>query len=173
MPVLDVRDLSIRLATDEGSFSPVTGLDFAVEAGEILGIVGESGCGKSVTLLALMGLLPAGSATSGSVVLEGRDLLDLGPGALRGIRGAEMAMVFQDPMSSLNPYLSVGRQVTEVLETHRGLGRDEARRLAGQLIEQVHVPDAAQCLDRYPHELSGGMRQRVMLAMALAGEPRV
>lgn len=173
MAVLDVRSLAVRLETDEGSFTPVAGVDFAVAPGEILGIVGESGCGKSLTLLALMGLLPAGGSARGSACLGERDLLELGPADLRKVRGAEMAMVFQDPMSSLNPYLTVGRQVTEVLQAHGKLSGQDAAGRARELMEQVHVPDAAQCLERYPHQLSGGMRQRVMVAMALACEPRV
>jgi len=171
--LLEVEDLRVRFRDEAGTSEPVKGVGFSLAAGEILGIVGESGCGKSLTLLGLMGLLPPGAAAKGEATLAGEDLLSMSPTRLRQARGSELAMVFQDPMSSLNPYLTVGRQVGEVLEVHRGMGRGEARARAAELLEQVHVPDAKDRLDRYPHELSGGMRQRVMIAMALACEPRV
>jgi len=173
MALLEVEALRIRIRDEAGTSEPVKGMDFRLEAGEILGIVGESGCGKSLTLLSLMGLLPPGAEVSGSAMLAGEQLLSMSPARARRLRGAELAMVFQDPMSSLNPYLTVGRQVGEVLEVHREMGRAQARARAAELLELVHVPDAADRLDRYPHELSGGMRQRVMIAMALACEPSV
>ena len=173
MPILAVEDLRVRIRDERGASQPVAGVDFSLESGEILGLVGESGCGKSLTLLALMGLLPPGAKVAGSALLGGRDLLELAPAEHRRVRGAELAMVFQDPMSSLNPYLTVGRQIAEVLEVHRCFGKADAWRRAGELLEQVHVPDASDRLHRYPHELSGGMRQRVMIAMALACEPTV
>jgi oligopeptide transport system ATP-binding protein len=173
VPILAVEDLRVRIRDERGASQPVAGVDFSLESGEILGLVGESGCGKSLTLLALMGLLPPGAKVAGSALLGGRDLLELAPAEHRRVRGAELAMVFQDPMSSLNPYLTVGRQIAEVLEVHRCFGKADAWRRAGELLEQVHVPDASDRLHRYPHELSGGMRQRVMIAMALACEPTV
>jgi peptide/nickel transport system ATP-binding protein len=152
----------------------VNGISFDVAAGETLGIVGESGCGKSVTSLALLGILPrAGRVTSGSAVFGDRDLLQLEDEQLRSIRGREIAMIFQDPMSSLNPVLTVGRQICEALETHLGMHGRQADRRAAELLDQVGIANAKLRLKDYPHQFSGGMRQRAMIAMALACEPKL
>ena len=160
--------------TSRGTVYAVNGISFEVAAGETLGIVGESGCGKSVTSLALLGILSrAGRVTSGSATFGGRDLLKLDDQQLRKIRGREIAMIFQDPMSSLNPVLTVGRQIREVLETHFDMERRPADRRATELLEQVGIPSARQRLEDYPHQFSGGMRQRAMIAMALACDPKL
>jgi peptide/nickel transport system ATP-binding protein len=152
----------------------VNGVSFDIAAGETLGIVGESGSGKSVTALALLGILSrAGRVTGGRAHFGGKDLLSLRDDQLRKIRGREVAMIFQDPMSSLNPVLTVGRQIREVLATHFGMEKKEANRRAAELLDQVGIPGARQRLGDYPHQFSGGMRQRAMIAMALAGEPKL
>jgi oligopeptide/dipeptide ABC transporter ATP-binding protein len=172
-PLLRVRDLVSEFRTDHGVLRAVDGVSFEVLRGQILGVVGESGCGKSVTALSILGLLPRprGRIASGSIQLEGRELVGLAERELRAIRGARVAMIFQDPMGSLNPYLSVGEQIAEVAELHLGLSRREAWRRAVQLLERVNIPDPARRAAGYPHELSGGMRQRAMIAMALCCEP--
>ncbi|MDQ3672200.1 MAG: ABC transporter ATP-binding protein [Actinomycetota bacterium] len=173
-PLLSVDDLRVEFWTSRGTVYAVNGISFEVAAGETLGIVGESGCGKSVTSLALLGILSrAGRVTSGSALFGGRDLLTLGDEQLRKIRGREIAMIFQDPMSSLNPVLTVGRQIREALETHFDMERRPADRRATELLEQVGIPSARQRLEDYPHQFSGGMRQRAMIAMALACEPKL
>jgi len=173
-PLLDVRGLTVGFPTVRGVSRVVSDLSFQVAEGEILGLVGESGSGKSVTCRALLGLVPEpGAILAGEVRLDGRDLLGLDPRALREVRGAEMAMVFQDPMSSLNPVLTVGRQITETLTQRNGLSRRAARGRAVELLDRVGIPAAERRIASYPHELSGGMRQRVMIALALAGEPRL
>jgi oligopeptide transport system ATP-binding protein len=174
-PLLSVRDLAVRFDTPYGSVRAVDGVSFDLEQGECLGLVGESGSGKSVTNLALLGLvpMPPGVIESGSVHFGGRDLLALSPEELRRIRGNRIAMIFQDPMTSLNPLLTVGRQLTEVLEQHRGLSHREARDLCARGLGDVGIPDPEARLDSWPHELSGGMRQRVMIAMALLCQPQV
>jgi len=173
-PLLSVEDLRVEFWTSRGTVYAVNGISFDVKAGETLGIVGESGCGKSVTSLALLGILSrAGRVTSGSALFEGRDLLALDDDELRKIRGREIAMIFQDPMSSLNPVLTVGRQIREALETHFDMERRPADRRAAELLEQVGIPSARQRLGDYPHQFSGGMRQRAMIAMALACEPKL
>ncbi|MAF65204.1 MAG: peptide ABC transporter ATP-binding protein [Planctomycetes bacterium] len=174
-PLLSVRDLAVRFDTPHGSVRAVDGVSFDLAEGETLGLVGESGSGKSVTNLALMGLIPRppGVIEAGSVRFGERDLLALAPEELRRIRGNEIAMIFQDPMTSLNPLLTVGRQLTEVLEEHRGLSRREARSLCARGLADVGIPEPETRLDSWPHELSGGMRQRVMIAMALLCQPRV
>jgi oligopeptide transport system ATP-binding protein len=174
-PLLSVRDLAVRFDTPYGSVRAVDGVSFDLEQGECLGLVGESGSGKSVTNLALLGLvpMPPGVIESGSVHFDGRDLLALSPEELRRIRGNRIAMIFQDPMTSLNPLLTVGRQLTEVLEEHRGLSHREARDLCARGLGDVGIPDPEARLDSWPHELSGGMRQRVMIAMALLCQPQV
>jgi peptide/nickel transport system ATP-binding protein len=152
----------------------VDGVTFSVRAGETVGLVGESGSGKSVTSLALMRLLPSrGVNVGGSVTFEGMDLLSLPGDSMRDIRGRDMAMVFQDPMSSLNPVLTVGRQITEVLRRHRGMQGDEAREEAVTLLSRVGIPDPARRFREYPHQLSGGMRQRALIAISLACKPRL
>ncbi|TDU28786.1 oligopeptide transport system ATP-binding protein [Panacagrimonas perspica] len=171
MTLLDVRDLSIRFKTPEGVVQAVEGLSFALAQGGTLGIVGESGAGKSQTAMAVLGLLARNAKVSGSIRFEDRDLLKLPESQLSKLRGNRIAMVFQDPMTSLNPYLRVEVQLGEVLERHRGLSRSAARAESLRLMQAVHIPDAAQRLRSYPHELSGGQRQRVMIAIALACQP--
>jgi oligopeptide transport system ATP-binding protein len=149
----------------------VAGLSFTLNAGETLGIVGESGSGKSQTLFSILGLLPDTAETSGSVLFEGQELLGLPPSALNKLRGDRVALVFQDPMTALNPYLTVERQLSEVLQYHRGLSRRKAREEALAALRRVHIPEPERQLDRYPHQLSGGMRQRVVIAMAMIGQP--
>jgi oligopeptide/dipeptide ABC transporter ATP-binding protein len=168
-PVLSVHNLSLRI----GNIVPVQELSFDVNAGEILGIVGESGSGKSLTLRAILGLLPRVVQTSGSIFWRGRDLTRLGEPELRALRGGEIAIVFQEPMTALDPVLTIGRQVTETLAEHLGLRGRSARSRAIELLDIVGIPDARQRLSSYPHEFSGGMRQRAMLAIALAGGPKL
>jgi len=173
-PLLSVSDLEVRFWTGRGIVHAVNGISFDISPGETLGIVGESGCGKSVTSLALMGILPrAGRATKGEALFEGRDLLKLSDDELRRIRGREIGMIFQDPMTSLNPVLTVGRQIREALQTHFDLDRKEANGRAAELLDQVGIPSAAARLKDYPHQFSGGMRQRAMIAMSLACEPKL
>jgi len=174
-PVLDVRGLEVTFRTDHGLVRAVDGVSFALEAGETLGLVGESGSGKSVTNLALMGLVPSppGDVRAERILVAGHDLAALTPRALQRVRGRDVAMIFQDPMTSLNPLLTVGRQLTEGLEVH-GLARGkDARRRAAAGLGEVGIPEPETRLRQYPHELSGGMRQRVMIAMALLCEPKV
>jgi peptide/nickel transport system ATP-binding protein len=171
--LLRVRRLVSEFHTDRGVVRAVDGVDFEVGRGEILGLVGESGCGKSVTALSVLGLLarPRGRIASGSIELDGRELVGLPESELVRIRGARVAMIFQDPMSSLNPYLQVGEQIAEGAELHLGLTRRQAWQRAVELLERVNIPDPARRAQQYPHELSGGMRQRAMIAMALSCEP--
>jgi oligopeptide transport system ATP-binding protein len=171
--VLEVKDLSVRFRTNDGAVYAVNNVSFELGRGQTLGIVGESGSGKSQTVLAMMGLLARNGTASGQVLHHGRNLLGLAPAELNAVRGDRIAMIFQDPMTSLNPYLTVERQMTEVLELHRGLGRREARVRAIAALDAVKIPDAKRRIDFYPHEFSGGMRQRVMIAMALLCEPEV
>ncbi|HEU0214664.1 MAG TPA: ABC transporter ATP-binding protein [Jiangellaceae bacterium] len=173
--LLDVRDLSVAF-TRKGSrdVRAVDGVSFTVDAGETMGLVGESGSGKSVTSLAVMGLLPRrGVRVGGEVHFDGDDLLTLPPERMRDIRGQDIAMVFQDPMSSLNPVVPIGIQVTEVLHRHQDLKGDVARAAAAELLARVGIPDPTRRLKEYPHQLSGGMRQRALIAMALACQPRL
>ena len=173
-PLLAVRDLRVQFWTRRGTVHAVNGVSFDVALGETLGIVGESGCGKSVTSLALLGILPrAGRVVDGTATFGGRDLLRLSDRELRRVRGREIAMIFQDPMTSLNPVLTIGRQIREPLETHFGMGRDAANRRVIELLGQVGIPSAKARLGDYPHEFSGGMRQRVMIAMALSCKPEL
>ncbi len=171
MPLLSVRDLRVDFSTPDGVVEAVRGIDFNLDAACTLGIVGESGSGKSQTVLSLMGLLADNGRSSGSARFEGRELIGMPDGELRGIRGNRIAMIFQDPMTSLNPYLRIGVQMAQVLELHEGLGRREALRRCGELLEAVRIPDADKRLDSWPHELSGGMRQRVTIATALLCKP--
>src|SRR5436190_18258773 len=172
--LLSVEDLRVAFWTQRGTVYAVNGVSFAVDAGETLGIVGESGCGKSVTSLAVMGILPrAGRVKSGRAVFDGRDLLTLGDRELRSIRGKDIAMIFQDPMTSLNPVMTIGRQIRESLQTHLGLDKNASVDRAAELLAQVGIPSAKDRISDYPHQFSGGMRQRAMIAMALACEPKL
>ncbi|MGD2017013.1 MAG: ABC transporter ATP-binding protein [Planctomycetota bacterium] len=175
MPILDVRNLRVRFETHHGVVRAVDGVSFTLDEGETLGLVGESGSGKSVTNLALMGLIPSppGVVEADALRFGDRDLLALGDEELRRVRGNEISMIFQDPMTSLNPLLTIGRQLTEVLEVHERISRREARRRAAAGLADVGIPEPERRLDQYPHELSGGMRQRVMIAMGLLCRPRI
>jgi oligopeptide transport system ATP-binding protein len=173
-PLLRVEDLRVEFKTQRGIVHAVNGISFDIDAGETLGLVGESGCGKSVTALALLGILARNArVTSGSATFGGRDLLQLSQRELRSIRGKEIAMIFQDPMTSLNPVLTIGRQIREVLETHFDLERKATDARVVELLDQVGIPNARDRVDDYPHQFSGGMRQRAMIAMALACEPKL
>src|SRR5438094_1822058 len=168
-PLLAVENLHVRFWTRRGTVHAVNGISFDIARGETLGIVGESGCGKSVTSLAILGLLARnGRVESGEARFAGSDLIRQNDRALRRIRGREISMIFQDPMTSLNPVLTIGRQIREALQTHFGMGRKEAHARAVELLEQVGIPEARRRADDYPHQFSGGMRQRAMIAMALA-----
>jgi peptide/nickel transport system ATP-binding protein len=173
--LLEVRDLQTRFQTDEGELSAVDGVSFSVEAGRTLAIVGESGCGKSVTSLSIMGLLPkpAGRIAGGSVRFEGRELTTLPERDLQDLRGNALAMIFQEPMSSLNPAFTIGEQIVETLLRHRPMSRAQASARALEMLRRVRIPAPEQRLHDYPHKLSGGMRQRAMIAIALACEPRL
>jgi peptide/nickel transport system ATP-binding protein len=171
--VLELRDLSVTFSTDRGALRPVDGISLSVAAGRTLAVVGESGCGKSVTALAVMGLLPPAARLGGSVRLAGQELATLGAEERRLRRGREMAMIFQEPMTSLNPAFTAGEQVAEVLRLHQGLSPAAAFDAAIAMLARVRIPDAARRAKQYPHQLSGGMRQRVMIAMALACRPRL
>jgi oligopeptide transport system ATP-binding protein len=173
-PLLAVENLEVRFWTGRGIIHAVNGISFDIAPGETLGIVGESGCGKSVTSLSLLGILPrAGRVTAGSARFEGRDLIGLTDEELRTIRGKEIAMIFQDPMTSLNPVLTIGRQIREALETHFDMDKNTANARAAELLDQVGIPSAKSRFRDYPHQFSGGMRQRAMIAMALACEPKL
>ncbi|MGH3325177.1 MAG: ABC transporter ATP-binding protein [Streptomyces sp.] len=174
-PLLAVRDLRVEFRTRDGVAQAVNGVSFGVSAGETLAVLGESGSGKSVTAQAIMGILdtPPGRITGGEIRFEGRDLLTLPAEERRKIRGARMAMIFQDALSSLNPVLSVGYQLGEMFRVHRGASRKEARAKAVELMDRVRIPAARARAGDYPHQFSGGMRQRIMIAMALALEPRL
>jgi oligopeptide/dipeptide ABC transporter ATP-binding protein len=172
--MLTVEDLKVEFWTRRGTVYAVNGISFDIAPGETLGIVGESGCGKSVTSLALMGILPrAGRITGGTATFQDRDLLKLSDHQLRKVRGREIAMIFQDPMTSLNPVLTIGRQIREALETHFDMDKGEANARAAELLDQVGIPSAKARIRDYPHQFSGGMRQRAMIAMALACEPKL
>jgi peptide/nickel transport system ATP-binding protein len=172
--LLEVNDLRTFFKTRAGEVHAVDGVSFSLESGQTLGIVGESGCGKSVTAFSIMGLvLPPGRVVGGSVMFDGRELVGRKDKELENIRGKEIGMIFQDPMTSLNPTLTIGTQITETLRRHLEMTREEARRRAIQLLEEVHIPNAAARLDDYPHRYSGGMRQRVMIAIALSCSPKL
>ena len=173
-PILEVKGLRTSFYTRDGVVRAVDGIDFHVDRGEIMGLVGESGCGKSVTSLSIMGLVGRpGKVEAGEVLFDGRDLLKLKGSEMRKLRGDRLSMIFQQPQSSLNPVWDVGRQVGEVLEIHRGMKRGPARARALELLRMVGIPDPERRLKSYPHEVSGGMAQRVMIAMALACEPEL
>ena len=169
--LLSVRDLSVQFRLPEGQMTAVDSVSFDVKPGEVLGIVGESGSGKSQILFALMGLLASNGKATGQVRFQGQDLLALSAQALDKVRGVSLSMIFQDPMTSLNPYMRVGDQLAEGLIVHKGLSRGEAGKAAVAMLDRVRIPDAANRARRYPHEFSGGMRQRVMIAMALLVRP--
>lgn len=171
--LLQVHNLQVQFATQDGPVYAVNGLSFALRRGETLGIVGESGSGKSQTALAIMGLLASNGQASGRIDYQGRDMLRLSETERNTVRGSHIAMAFQDPMTALNPYLTVERQMTETLQLHRGMDRKTARARAVRMLDAVKIPAAASRIDMYPHEFSGGMRQRVMLAMALLCEPAI
>src|SRR6186713_174134 len=173
-PLLSVEDLRVEFWTQRGTVHAVNGISFDIAPGETLGIVGESGCGKSVTSLALMGILPrAGRITGGTAMFGDRDLFELSDRELRRVRGRDIAMIFQDPMTSLNPVLTIGRQIREALETHFDMNKKQAMSRASELLDQVGIPSPEIRLKDYPHQFSGGMRQRAMIAMALACEPKI
>ncbi|MBF6589484.1 MAG: ABC transporter ATP-binding protein [Ktedonobacterales bacterium] len=173
--LLEVKNLKVQFKTREGPIHAVEGVSFHVDEGEALGIVGESGSGKSVTSLAVMRLLPTPPAEipDGEILFEGKDLLELPESQMRKVRGGDIAMIFQDPMTSLNPVLTIERQLIEPLQLHLGLRRSQARNRARELLEAVGIPDAARRLRGYPHQFSGGMRQRVMIAIAIAANPKL
>ena len=174
-PLLSVRDLKTHFFTREGVVQAVDGVSFDVERGRTLGIVGESGCGKSVTALSIMGLVPQPPAkiVAGEVLFDGRDLAKLSERELENVRGREIAMIFQDPMTSLNPTLTIGTQITETIRRHFDVSKSQARKRAVELLDEVQIPNAAARLDDYPHRYSGGMRQRVMIAIALSCNPKL
>ena len=171
--LLEVHNLRVRFATQDGEVEAVNGVNFSLAPGETLGIVGESGSGKSQTVLAIMGLLAGNGQASGKVVFSGKDLLTLGKRELNAVRGANIGMIFQDPMTSLNPFLRISTQLTESLVAHRGMSKKEALARAIEVLDAVHIPDAKNRVHYYPHEFSGGMRQRVMIAMALLCKPQL
>jgi oligopeptide transport system ATP-binding protein len=173
LTLLEVEGLRVRLRTANGLVTVVDGVDYGVEQGEVFGVAGESGSGKTISMLALLGLLPDGAQVEGRVSFEGKELLRLPRSRLRQISGRDLAMVFQDPMTSLHPMLSVGRQLTEHVEYHLGLDRHDAEQRARELLEEVRIPDGAQAIHAYPHEFSGGMRQRIAIAIALACRPKL
>ena len=174
-PLLEVRDLSTRFDVEGGEFRAVDGVSFTLESGRTLGIVGESGCGKSVTALSIMGLVPRppGRIAGGEIRFEGTDLLELPAAAMRELRGDRISMIFQEPMTSLNPAFTVGEQIVEGILCHRRIGREAAKAHAIEMLRRVRIPSPERRFDDYPHRLSGGMRQRAMIAMALACEPRL
>ncbi len=175
MTLLEVKDLVTTFTTDRGVVRAVDGVSFSLAEGATLGIVGESGCGKSVMSLSIMGLVPSppGRIGHGSIALDGRDLTRASADELRKLRGRQMAMIFQEPMSSLNPVFTVGEQIMEAIVLHQGLSRSAARERAIALLQRVGIPAPAERVDAYPHQLSGGMRQRVMIAIALSCEPKL
>ncbi|UXS03569.1 ABC transporter ATP-binding protein [Agrobacterium tumefaciens] len=168
-PLVEVQDLSVGFGTAQ----PVKGVSFKVHSGEMLAIVGESGSGKSLTALSLIGLLPSNAKIGGRILLEGKDLLPLSERRWRSIRGRDIGMIFQEPMTSLNPVLTVGEQIIEVLRIHERINKHEARKRAIELLELVNIPEARRRVDDYPHQLSGGMRQRVMIAIGVACNPKL
>ncbi len=172
--LLEVTNLQTHFPTRAGLVRAVDGVSFYIDRGELLGLVGESGCGKSITALSIMRLIaPPGKIVGGEISFDGRNLLKLSDSEMREIRGNDIAMIFQDPMTSLNPVFTVGEQIAEALRLHRNLSRKAARAGAIEAMREVSIPDPARRIDDYPHQLSGGMRQRVMIAMALACDPKL
>src|SRR5919201_1667606 len=174
-PLLQITDLRTWFFTRDGVVRAVDGVSFHVAPGETLAIVGESGCGKSVTALSVLRLIPSppGRIVSGAIRFAGRDLLGLSEAEMRDVRGNDISMIFQEPMTSLNPVLTIGRQIAETLTLHQGLDHKAALRRAVEMLRLVHIPEAQRRIQQYPHQLSGGMRQRVMIAMALACNPKL
>jgi len=172
-PILNLKDLIVQFHTQDGIVHAVNGVSYAAEAGKTLGIVGESGCGKSVSVLSAMRLIPEppGKIVAGEIFYQGQDLLKLDKAGIQDVRGKEIAMIFQDPMTSFNPVLTIGNQISESSIVHFGMGPDEARQRAVELLELVGIPQAADRIEDYPHQFSGGMRQRAMIAMALSCNP--
>lgn len=172
---LTVENLVTGFKTSEGTFNAVDGVDFKIEGGKVLGIVGESGCGKSITSLSIMGLVPKpnGFISKGKIIFEGQDLLQFSEEEMQKIRGNRIAMIFQEPMTALNPVFRIGFQIAEILETHKNLKRSECRPISIELLKKVGLPRPEKVVDEYPHQLSGGMRQRVMIAMALSCNPKL
>lgn len=171
MSILDIRNLNVSFATQDGAVSAVNEVSLSLQKGECLGIVGESGSGKSQTFMAAMGLLAANGTASGEILFDGKNLIGADEATLNNVRGNRMGMIFQDPMTSLTPHMKIGRQLSEVMIRHRGASVDEARAQSLAMLKRVQVPEAERRLDMYPHELSGGLRQRVMIAMALMCSP--
>jgi len=174
-PLLSVRNLEVEFATERGVIRAIDDVSFDIFPGETLGLVGESGCGKSVTSLAILGLIPSppGRITRGSITLDGRELVGLPESEYRRIRGSEISMIFQEPMTALNPVFRIGNQMCDVLVRHQGMTRRQARTRAIEMLDLVGIPSPAKRIDEYPHQLSGGMRQRAMIAMALSCNPRL
>jgi oligopeptide transport system ATP-binding protein len=173
--ILEVKDLTTRFFTEDGTVHAVNGVSFTLDEGETLGVVGESGCGKSVTMLSLLRLIPSppGKIAGSEVLFEGRDLLKMTDDEIRQVRGNQIAMIFQDPMTSLNPVLTINQQISEALQLHLGMDKEQARKRTIELLTMVGIPSASERVDDYPHQFSGGMRQRVMIAMALACNPQI
>jgi oligopeptide transport system ATP-binding protein len=173
--LLEVKGLETQFITPDGTIYAINGVSFSVENGETIGIVGESGCGKSMTMLSILGLVPTppGKIAAGTALFHGQDLLKMSEDQLQKIRGAQIGMIFQDPMTSLNPVLTIGRQITETIEVHLGLNHTQANQRAAELLEMVGIPKAKDRLNDYPHQFSGGMRQRAMIAMALSCNPQI
>jgi oligopeptide transport system ATP-binding protein len=174
-PLLEVKNLKTQFFTQDGVVKAVDDVSFHVLPGETLGIVGESGCGKSITAMSIMRLIPSppGRIVNGSINFEGEDILGMSDEEMRSVRGNKIAMIFQDPMTSLNPVLSINRQISETLELHLGMSKSQSRNRAIELLKMVGIPNAEQRVDQYPHQFSGGMRQRVMIAMALSCNPKL
>src|SRR3990170_6454038 len=174
-PLLEIKGLKTYFSTEEGLVRAVDGVDLRIERGETLGVVGESGCGKTVTALSIMRLIaePPGKIVEGEILWEGQNLLALPPARMRKIRGKEIAMIFQEPMTSLNPVFTVGEQIAEAIRLHEGLGRRDAMAKAVEMLKIVHIPNAERRVKEYPHQLSCGMRQRVMIGMALSCSPNL
>ncbi|HUR88819.1 MAG TPA: ABC transporter ATP-binding protein [Ramlibacter sp.] len=173
MALLEVEHLSVVLQTQRGPALAIRDVSFSVDGGETLGIVGESGCGKSITVMAVMGLLPEGAKVEGRIRFDGGELTAKGDGEMRAIRGNRIGMIFQEPMTALNPVHTIGKQVAEPLRLHRGMNATDAKKKAIALLDRVGIPDAARRFDAYPHQFSGGQRQRITIAMALACEPQL